>query len=69
MRNVKKHHEKIRDQGEADFKAGKPIGAFYSLTLKRHNELERASYEIGWRAAKEAQRKEDQGAHRALLGI
>lgn len=50
---TKAHHDKLRDQGEADFKAGKPIDAFELLPLKRHTELERGSYENGWRAAKE----------------
>lgn len=45
-------HEKIREQGAADFKAGKPIDAFCELhRLKRNPELYRSSYETGWRSA------------------
>lgn len=42
----------LRDLGERDACAGRPIGAYYDLPMKRHNERDRASYEIGYRAAK-----------------
>ncbi len=44
--------QKLREQGEADYKAGKPIGSFFDLPLKRHTEDARGSYEIGWAGAK-----------------
>lgn len=49
---TKRKHDMLRDRGEADFKAGKPIDAFETLTGIKHTELERGSYEVGWRAAK-----------------
>ena len=52
MSKTKKHHDRLRDQGEADFKAGKTIDAFESITWARRTELERGSYENGWRGAK-----------------
>jgi hypothetical protein len=52
---IKKHHDKLRDLGEADFLAGKSIDAFYQVPIPRHTELERGSYEVGWRAAKAEQ--------------
>ena len=48
----KRLSDSVRDAGERDFKAGKPIDTFYTLKLKQHTEMMRASYEIGWRAAK-----------------
>jgi hypothetical protein len=53
----------LRLVGEADARAGKSIDAFYALPERasgfkvRHNESERASYEIGYRAAKAEMRE------------
>lgn len=63
-RKVKAHHDRLRDLGEAHFNAGRPISAFYEVKLSRHNELERASYELGWRAAKEEARAKARAASR-----
>jgi len=52
-----KNSRDLRMAGEHDFLAGKPITAFYSLLLKRHNETARAEYEIGWRSAADAARR------------
>lgn len=51
------HTLRLRIRGEKDFKAGKPIDAFYKLPLKRYTELDRGRYEIGWRAAELDARK------------
>ncbi len=52
----KKRQDKMRDKGEADFKAGKPLTAFDDL--KNRKSSDRGAYEIGWRAAKDdAQKK------------
>lgn len=53
--NRKARYDQIRLRGAVDFRAGKPIEAFYRLPLKRHTELERGHYETGWRDAKRAQ--------------
>lgn len=58
MGKVKRFHDALRDKGERDFKAGKPIDAFETLIGIRRTELERGSYENGWRAAKEESRRE-----------
>jgi len=50
------HTLRLRVRGEEDFKAGKPIDAFYDLPLKQHTELDRGRYELGWRAAELAAR-------------
>lgn len=47
----------LRDVGELDAVAGKPISAFYKLRLPRHSESKRAEYEIGYRAMAETIRK------------
>lgn len=54
---MSKSWHNLRERGEADFKAGKSIDAFYQLPLKRHTELDRGRYEIGWRAAELDARK------------
>jgi hypothetical protein len=61
MKNVKRHHDRLRERGERDFLAGKPIDAFETLPGIRRTELERGSYENGWRAAK-AERTSNQTA-------
>lgn len=56
-------HEKIREQGAADFRTGKPIDAFYEMPLpakKRQSELYRSSYVTGWSNAQAAARSSDQ---------
>lgn len=57
MTRYKKLLDRVRAAGEADFQAGKPIDSFYSLKLRDHTEMLRAEYEMGWRGAKEEQRK------------
>jgi ribosome modulation factor len=53
-------HNRLKDRGAKDYRAGKPISAFESLPYKRLTELMRGSYEIGWRDA----RDEARAAHR-----
>lgn len=54
----------LRLVGEQDARAGKSIDAFYAIPKRasgfvvRHGESERASYEIGYRAAKDEMRKD-----------
>lgn len=47
----------LRQVGERDARAGKPIEAFYEISKIRHSESERASYEIGYRATKDEMRE------------
>ena len=56
---AKDEHRALRQQGEQDALAGKPIDAFYQITppkrrgkTGRLTESMRAEYEIGYRAAK-----------------
>lgn len=42
--------QRMRNLGEQDAKAGKPIEAFYDIPKIRHTEGMRAAYEIGYRA-------------------
>ena len=48
---------RLREIGWADAQAGKPIEAFYDVPNVAHTEGRRASYEIGYRAAKEEMRR------------
>lgn len=63
----KRHHDRLRAQGESDFLAGKPVEAFFSLPLLRHTELARESYENGWRGAFEESRRLTANRPRAVL--
>lgn len=58
MKSRKMHYDLIRNRGADDFKAGKPISAFFDMRLEHHTELERGSYEMGWRGAKAEARDE-----------
>lgn len=57
MFDKKKTGHKLRVHGERDALADKPINAFLDIPNIRHSESERASYEIGYRAAKDNFRK------------
>lgn len=57
MSSYRKLIERVRIAGEADFKAGKPIDAFYSMKLRNYTDQLRGSYEMGWRGAKDEARK------------
>ena len=58
MNRTKAKHEWLREQGEHDARSGKDRDAFYALpkTRTQHTELDRGSYEIGWRYAREQMR-------------
>lgn len=57
MTPTKRKHDRLRDKGATDFAAGKPIDTFETLPGLKRTELERGSYEVGWRGAKEDARK------------
>lgn len=55
MAQFKQTLDRMREQGEADYKSGKPITAYYDVKRPRNSERFRAAYEIGWRGAKKAE--------------
>ena len=69
MTKFKQLSDRCREQGEADRKAGKPIGAFYDMPLQRHTELLRGSYEIGWRDASREQWNAGRAARQAARDV
>ena len=48
----------LRELGEQDAKAGKSIEAFFEIKGIRHNEVQRAEYEIGYRAERKEHKRE-----------
>ncbi len=48
---------KLTDRGKSDYAKGLPIDAFYQVKGIRHTEINRGTYENGWRYAKDQDRK------------
>ena len=60
MRSRKSLERLLRTIGMFDARLGKSIDSFYDVPAIRHNESNRAAYEIGYRAAKQELTTNDQ---------